>query len=311
MPLDEIGHLLATEANWRAASHRTAIATVIQTWGSAPRRRGAHLIVRDDGLFEGSVSGGCVEGDVITQAVEAIADGKARRLDYGVSEARAWEVGLACGGQIAIFVQPVDDGNFPPSLLQALAETRKQGQRVTVSTDLATGRSVAGEQAGESQFVQTYDPPLKLAVIGAVHISQALLPMATQLGYQALIIDPRTAFATPERFPAAHIDTRWPDEVLSEWKLDAASAVIALTHDPKIDDPALTIALASPAFYIGALGSRRTHAARLERLAANGISAENLARIHGPVGLPIGAANPAEIALSIMAGVTAAWRQRG
>lgn len=311
MPLDELGHLLATEAKWRAAGHRTAIATVIQTWGSAPRRRGAHLIVRDDGLFEGSVSGGCVEGDVITQAVKAIADGKARRLDYGVSEARAWEVGLACGGQIAVFVQPVDDANFPPALLHAIADRRKQGQRVTVSTDLATGRSITGEQAGENQFTQTYDPPLRLAIIGAVHISQALLPMAGQLGYQTFIIDPRTAFATPERFPAAQIDTRWPDEVLAEWKPDAASAVIALTHDPKLDDPALAIALASPAFYVGALGSRRTHATRLERLAANGISQDKLARIHGPVGLSIGAANPAEIALSIMAGVTAAWRQRG
>jgi xanthine dehydrogenase accessory factor len=308
--LDELGHLLATEARWRAAGHRTAIATVIQTWGSAPRRRGAHIIVRDDGLFEGSVSGGCVEGDVITQAVEAIAEGKSRRLDYGVSEARAWEVGLACGGQIAIFVQPVDDANFSPALLQQIMQARARGERFTVSTDLATGHSVTGEQPGETQFVQTYDPPLRLAIIGAVHISQALLPMAAQLGYQTLIIDPRTAFATAERFPGAHIDTRWPDEVLPDWKPDGASAVVTLTHDPKIDDPALTIALASSTFYVGALGSRRTHATRLERLAAAGISRDNLARIHGPVGLSIGAANPAEIALSIMAGITAAWRQR-
>jgi xanthine dehydrogenase accessory factor len=308
--LDELGHLLATEAGWRAAGHRTAIATVIQTWGSAPRRRGAHLIVRGDGLFEGSVSGGCVEGDVITQAVEAIAQGASRRIDYGVSEARAWEVGLACGGQIAIFVQPVDDTNFPPALLLQIIAARTGGQRFTVSTDLVTGRSIAGEQTGESRFVQTYDPPLRLAIIGAVHISQALLPMAAQLGYQTLIIDPRTAFATAERFPAAHIDTRWPDEVLPAWQPDGASAVVTLTHDPKIDDPALTIALASPAFYVGALGSRRTHATRLERLAAAGIGPDDLARIHGPVGLSIGAANPAEIALSIMAGITAAWRQR-
>jgi xanthine dehydrogenase accessory factor len=308
--LDELGHLLATEAGWRAAGHRTAIATVIQTWGSAPRRRGAHLIVRDDGLFEGSVSGGCVEGDVITQAVEAIAQGASRRIDYGVSEARAWEVGLACGGQIAIFVQPVDDASFPPALLKQIIAARAGGQRFAVTTDLVSGKSRAGEHAGESQFVQTYDPPLRLAIIGAVHISQVLLPMAAQLGYQTLIIDPRTAFATAERFPGAYIDTRWPDEVLPEWQPDGASAVVALTHDPKIDDPALTIALASSAFYVGALGSRRTHAARLERLASAGLNREDLARIHGPVGLPIGAANPGEIALSIMAGITAAWRQR-
>lgn len=307
--LDELGHLLATEATWRNGGHRTALATVIQTWGSAPRRRGAHLVVRDDGLFEGSVSGGCVEGDVITQAVEVIANGAARQIDYGVSEARAWEVGLACGGQISIFVQPIADPAFPPSLLYEISASRGRGERITVTTDLASGKSFTGEQQGDTLFVQRYDPPLRLALIGAVHISQALLPMAAQLGYQTLIIDPRTAFATAERFPGAHIDTRWPDEVLSEWNPDGASAVVTLTHDPKIDDPALMIALASPAFYIGALGSRRTQAARLDRLGSAGIAQDSLARIDGPVGLAIGAANPAEIALSIMAGITAAWRQ--
>lgn len=307
--LDELGHLLATEAAWRAAGHRTAIATVIQTWGSAPRRRGAHLVVRDDGLFEGSVSGGCVEGDVITQAVDVIATDMARRLDYGVSEARAWEVGLACGGQISIFVQPVGEKGFPPDLLQEIVKSRSLGKRVTVTIDLASGFTAEGERPGETAFIQTYDPPLRLAIIGAVHISQALLPMAAQLGYQTLIIDPRTAFATPERFPGANIDTRWPDEVLFEWRPDGASALVALTHDPKLDDPALKIALATPAFYIGALGSRRTHASRLERLGAAGISPDDLERIDGPVGLSIGAANPAEIALSIMAGITAAWRR--
>lgn len=307
--LDELGHLLATETAWRNAGHKTAIATVIQTWGSAPRRRGAHLIVRDDGLFEGSVSGGCVEGDVIAQAIEVIAAGHAKRVDYGVSEARAWEVGLACGGQISIFVQPIHKDGFPSELIEQIAQNRKTGQRLAVTTDLESGLSIAGDHPQATAFVQTYDPPLRLAIIGAVHISQALLPIAAQLGYQTLIIDPRTAFATSERFPGAHIDTRWPDEVLPDWKPDGASAVITLTHDPKIDDPALTIALNSEAFYIGALGSRHTHSARIERLGAAGFSEESLARIHGPVGLSIGAANPAEIALSIMAGITAAWRR--
>lgn len=308
--LDEFGHLLATETAWRKAGHRTAIATVVQTWGSAPRRRGAHLVVRDDGLFEGSVSGGCVEGDVITQAADVIASGTAKRLDYGVSEARAWEVGLACGGQISVFVQPVSDDGFSPALIEQINRSRTNGERFTVTTDLISGKSITGEHESDHSFVQRYDPPMRLAIIGAVHISQALLPMAAQLGYQTLIIDPRIAFATAERFPGAQIDRRWPDEVLPEWQPDGASAVVTLTHDPKIDDPALAIALASPAFYIGALGSRRTHAARLERLGTAGFSPEALARIHGPVGLAIGAANPAEIALSIMAGITAAWRQR-
>jgi len=308
--LDELGHMLAAEARWRADGYRTAIATVIATWGSSPRRRGAHMVVREDGAFEGSVSGGCVEGDVIVQSVEAIAAGRPRRLDYGVGQAQAWDVGLACGGQISIYVQPIADGLFPPALLEEISLSRVAGQPLSVSTDLEAGLSVAGEERGERWFVQTYDPPLRIAVIGAVHITQALVPMARQLGYQLLVIDPRTMFATPDRFPDVEINTGYPDEVLPDWRPDAASAIVALSHDPKLDDPALRIALASPAFYVGALGSVRTHAARLERLAGQGIDGAALDRIVGPVGLPIGAANPAEIALSIMAGITAAWRLR-
>lgn len=298
-PRDELDQLLDTAARWQTAGHRLAIATVVETWGSAPRRIGSHMLVRDDGAFEGSVSGGCVEGDIIVQATEAIATGETRRLEYGVTQGQAWEVGLPCGGNIAILVQPVSEAGFPPERFAAIAASRAAGERLSITTELSTG-----------PFVRHYDPPLRLAIIGAVHIAQALVPMAAMLGYRTLLIDPRAAYATPERFPGTILDTGWPDEALAAWKPDAGSAVITLAHDPKLDDPALSLALASPAFYIGALGSTRSHAKRIERLAAAGLAPEALARIHGPVGLPIGAATPAEIALSIMAGITAAWRKR-
>lgn len=296
---DELDQLLETADRWLAEGHTLAIATVIETWGSAPRRVGSHMLVRADGAFEGSVSGGCVEGDVIVQATEVIASGETRRLEYGVTQGEAWQVGLPCGGNIAILVQPVSEAGFPPARFAEIAAARARGERLSITTELAGG-----------SFVRHYDPPLRLAIVGAVHIAQALVPMATMLGYRTLLIDPRAAYATPERFPGATLDTGWPDEALAAWKPDAGSAVITLAHDPKLDDPALILALASPAFYVGALGSTRSHAKRLERLGKAGVGADALARIHGPVGLAIGAVTPAEIALSIMAGMTEAWRRR-
>ncbi len=303
---DELDRLLAAARGWLAAGHGAAIATVIETWGSAPRRVGSHLVIRDDGLFEGSVSGGCVEGDVIANALEVITDGGFRRLDYGVADAKAWEVGLACGGRISILVQALHPDNFPPALLDDLAAARRDGHAVTLSTDLETGHTVAGEV--EDAFVNRYPPPLRLAIVGAVHIAQTLIPMARLLGYEVKVVDPRGLFGAAARFADTDIDGRWPDEALADWKPNAASAVVTLTHDPKLDDPALLSALASPAFYIGALGSRRTHAARLDRLREAGIPDDQLARIHGPAGLDLGAATPAEIALAVAAQMTASWR---
>lgn len=304
---DELERLLGAARDWLAAGHGVAIATVVETWGSAPRRVGSHLVVRDDGLFEGSVSGGCVEGDVIANAIEAIGDGGFRRLDYGVADATAWEVGLACGGRIAILVQPLTAERFPPALLDRLIAARRDGRPVSLSTD-ADGRTREGEIEGD--FVNRYTPPLRLAIVGAVHIAQALVPMARLIGYDVSVIDPRGMFAAAARFDDVAVDARWPDEALDDWRPNAASAVVTLTHDPKLDDPALIAALASSAFYVGALGSRRTQAARLERLAAAGVAPDQLTRIHGPAGLDLGAAGPAEIALSVAAQMTAAWRGR-
>jgi xanthine dehydrogenase accessory factor len=304
---DDVGRLLATLQDWAATGQACAIATVIKTWGSAPRRAGAHLIIRDDGMFEGSVSGGCVEGDVIATALELLPHGRSRLLEYGVADAKAWEVGLACGGRIEILVQPVAEGGFPLALAERIRAERQAGRTLAVTTDLASGESREGADPGDGRFVGHYAPRLRLAVVGAVHIAQALLPMARMAGYAPLLIDPRALFATTERF-GQQIDSDWPDTALTRWKPDAASAIVTLSHDPKLDDPALATALRSDAFYIGALGSRRNQAQRLERLAAAGFSSDELERIRGPVGLAIGAANPAEIAISILAQMTATLR---
>lgn len=305
---DDLERTLEAARSWRSAGHGVAFATVIETWGSAPRRVGSHLAVRDDGLFEGSVSGGCVEGDVIANALEVIAARGFRRLDYGVADETAWRVGLACGGRISILVQAIDEAAFPPVLLDTLVEARRAGRTLTLSTDLTTGRTTQGEQA--DAFVNRYQPPLRLMIVGAVHIAQAMVPMARLLGYAVSVVDPRGSFGAAARFEGVEADDRWPDEALADWQPNAASAVVTLTHDPKLDDPALVAALRSPAFYIAALGSRRTHAARLERLSAQGFAEADLARIHGPAGLDIGAANPSEIALSVLAQMTASWRGR-
>lgn len=305
--MDELSSLLATAQDWLGSGRRAAIATVTRTWGSAPRRVGSHMLVRDDGLFEGSVSGGCVEGEVIATGQALAAAGGFRLLHFGVADATAWQVGLACGGEIDVLVQALDPSAFAPALLDRIATARREGRAILLATELSTGVTREGE-AGD--FVRRYDPPLRLLVTGAVHIAQALVPMAEALGYAVSVVDPRGLFAAGPRFAGIAVDPRWPDEAMAEWKPDAASAVVTLTHDPKLDDPALETALRSPAFYIGALGSRKTHAARRERLAARGFDAAALDRIHGPAGLAIGAANPAEIALAIAAQMVQAFRTR-
>ncbi|HLU91041.1 MAG TPA: XdhC family protein [Pedomonas sp.] len=307
---DETTALFATALAWLAEGRRAALATVIETWGSAPRAVGAHMVVRDDGRFEGSVSGGCVEGDVIVNAQAALEQARAVRLDYGVSNAEAWTVGLACGGKISVLVQPVGDGHFPAALMERILAERQAGRSVRVRTHLAAGRSeaVAPEAGPDTEdFLNAYAPPLRLAIVGAVHIAQTLAPMAQMLGYAPVVIDPRGAFLTG-RFEGISVSPLWPDEALRDWRPDERSAIVTLTHDPKLDDPALAAALASPAFYIAALGSRKTHASRLERLRQQGFSEADLARIHGPAGLNIGAKTPAEIAASIAAEMTAALR---
>ncbi|HXI99607.1 MAG TPA: XdhC/CoxI family protein [Micropepsaceae bacterium] len=325
---------LAAAAAWMAGQHKVALATVTRTWGSAPRPAGSQMAVRDDGAFTGSVSGGCVEGAVIGEAQNALHDGKARNLKFGVSDEDAWAVGLACGGTIEVHVAPVLGGPQAAQIAE-LERARAAKCAVVLATDLSGGesrivypdsasadpliaaaavqarrdQSAAVEVGGRSWFLTVFNPPLDLVVIGAVHIAQPLARMGALADYAVRVIDPRTTFATSERFPGVSLVHAWPDEALAAQPLTARSAIVALTHDPKFDDPALAAALRSPAFYIGALGSRTTHGRRLERLKALGFSEAELARIHGPIGLDIGARSPAEIAVSILGETTAILRK--
>ena len=304
-PLDDAGAVLAALEAWLAAGHRAALATVIETWGSAPRRVGAWLAIRDDGHFVGSVSGGCVEGAVLAEAPDVIAEGGFRLLDYGVADARAWDVGLACGGRIRVLLQAIGDRAFPPELVGALIAARRDGRAVSLATDLATGATAIG---AEGAFVHRVEPPYRLMIVGAVHIAAHLAALAPAMGFAATVIDPRGAFAASQGFARVHVDARWPDEAMDALRPNAATAVVALTHDPKLDDPALAAALRSEAFYVAALGSRKNAAARRERLRAMGFGDAELDRVRGPAGLAIGAANPAEIALSVAAEMVAVRR---
>lgn len=307
--------------DWHQAGRGAALATVVQTWGSAPRRVGAQLVVSGDGRLEGSVSGGCVEGAVVMEAQEALADGKHRVLEYGVSDGDAFAVGLACGGTIRILVEPVG-AVMPVDMLEQLVAFRRERRAVAYVADLDSGarelvRDGYAERfrmdrsgfEGEGRvFVAIHNPPLRMLIVGAVHIAQALVSMARTVGYDPILIDPREAFGSQARFPGERILHDWPDEAIAKLGLDGRTALVLLTHDPKLDDPALEAALRSDVFYIGALGSGRTHAKRVERLAAKGFSGNEIGRIHGPVGLDIGAAGPSEIALSVLAQATAVLR---
>ena len=296
---------------WKDAGHSVALAFVMNTWGSSPRPVGSVMVIRDDMAVEGSVSGGCVEGAVIDAAMESMATGSGHRLDFGVADARAWEVGLSCGGRIAVLVTPVAEGGLSEEALGDLAGDIAARRARAVTFDAANGaRLERGTEDGETVSALSDDersftfrqvPPRRVVIVGGVHITQFLAPMARQAGYDVAIIDPRAVFSAAERFPGSDCLTAWPDEAMAELRLDTRTAVVTLTHDPKIDDPGLRAALASDAFYIGCLGSRRTHAARCERLTDAGFSEEDLARLHGPVGLDIGARTPAEIAVSILA----------
>ncbi|MFN3519371.1 MAG: XdhC family protein [Sphingomonas sp.] len=301
--------VLSAAQSWKGA--RMALATVVSTWGSAPRPRGSHMLVHEDGRFEGSVSGGCVEGDILDTAAQVIAGAPFAVKKYGVADASAWEVGLPCGGEISVMVQPVSAEGFDPELFDRIIEARAEGQPLTVTTDLSTGHSdLRPVETGEI-FANRYDPPRRLIVVGAVQIAQSLVGLARTLGIETVVVDPRGRFLTEERFPDTALDDRWPDEAVEAYKPGPSTAVVTLSHDTKIDDPALVAALAANTGYVGALGSRKSHAARLQRLAEAGVSADDLARIDGPVGLDIGAIGPAEIALSIAGAMVKAFHDRG
>ena len=300
--------VLTAAAQWKGEP--LALATVISTWGSAPRPRGSHMLIHADGRFEGSVSGGCVEGDILDTAAQVIAGAPFQVRRYGVADASAWEVGLPCGGEISVMVQPVGAEGFDPELFDRIAEARDDGRALTVTTDLATGHSDLRPIETGEVFANRYDPPRRLLIVGAVQIAQSLVGLARTLGIETVVIDPRARFLTDERFPGTPLDDRWPDEAIAAYKPGPSTAIVTLSHDTKIDDPALIAALAGDAAYVGALGSHKSHAVRRERLAAAGVSAEAIDRIDAPVGIDIGAIGPSEIALSIAAAMIGAFHDK-
>ncbi|MFC3179908.1 XdhC family protein [Cypionkella sinensis] len=318
-----MSHDLIPEAalDWARAGKAAAIATVVETWGSAPRRAGSQMAVSELGEMVGSVSGGCVEGAVVLEAMEAITAGVPRLLSYGVADDTAFAAGLACGGTIRVLVEPVAP---MLSVLTELVAVRASRLAVGYVVDLAdwsrrlvepgqdgaVDARLRADKAGidEGRFIAPHNPPLRLIVVGAVHVAQPLVVMARLAGYDPIVVDPRESFAAAARFPGETILDMWPDEALTGLALDSRTAVVTLTHDPKLDDPAIAVALRSGCFYLGCLGSRKTHAARVERLRAAGFSESEIGRIHAPVGLAIGAQGPGEIAVSILAQVTAVLR---
>jgi xanthine dehydrogenase accessory factor len=332
---------------WVKEGEAVALATVIHTWGSAPRRVGAKMALTKSGKITGSVSGGCVESAVFEAGVQSLGNGQSQLLKFGVADETAWQVGLACGGRIEVFVQALDpafldlwkarlQSNRPFSVVSVIdGPGDLLGKTMLVSEDnvqlglgerldqaciekaraaQAEGRSQSVELAWQGEqvrvFIETVKPTPALIMVGGVHIAIALTALAKTLGFQTVVIDPRRAFGNAARFPDVdRLIQSWPEEALSQVDVSSGAAVVMLTHDPKIDDPALKVVLNSPAFYIGALGSRATHEKRRRRLLADGVTSAQLDRLHAPIGLDIGAETPEEIALAIMAEIVAAQRQ--
>ncbi len=306
--------------DWHREGRGAALATVVETWGSAPRPVGSQLAISGAGDIQGSVSGGCVEGAVVVEALEALEDGKARILSFGVSDDEAFAVGLACGGTIRVMVEPLDDPLA--DLLDDVVAARDARRPLAYVVDTASWtRRLEGpgewpdrfrlDRSGfEGEiFVAVYNPPLRMVVVGAVHIAQPLMVMARLAGFDPTLVDPREAFGSATRFPGETIVHDWPDEALAAHGLDARTAVVTLTHDPKLDDPAIEAALRSEIFYLGCLGSSRTHGKRVARLREAGFDEAAIGKIHAPVGLDIGARSPAEIAVAILAEVVQTLRR--
>ena len=332
--------LLPQINEWFARGNEIAVATVIRVVGSAPRPVGARMIVSSEGQMAGSVSGGCVETAVYEEMRDVLAGGPPRKLHFGITEDMIWDVGLACGGTIDVFVQKLD-----PALITSLVEQIKLGEpvalAVTVSGNRESGigesglitrdgvvfgldesrsthhaqemlkaRAARGEvheiEPGLEVYVEPFLPPPALIIVGGVHVAIPLTRFAKELGFYVTVVDPRAKFANRERFPEAdEVLLEWPDEAFAHLYVDDSTYVVLLTHDPKIDEPTLAAALKTEAAYIGAIGSRGTHAARFERMARWDVTPEDLERVYAPIGLDLGGQKPEETALSIIAEVVA------
>ncbi len=335
---------LDTAVAWLGDGLAVALALVVDTWSGSPRPPGSLLTATAEGRFAGSVSGGCIEGAVVAEARDVIRTGRPRFCDYTIGDDQARSVGLACGGALRVLMIPVREPALPAAILSsrpcALAVDPVSGDWAVVAggdtgptgavagrlflspaefaavrAALLQGQSLRLDRPGGAVVTAPFDRPLRLIIVGGVHIAQALARMAAAVDITVTIIDPRSGFATPERFPGAALSADWPDDAVRALDPDPGTAVVTLAHDPRLDDPALLTALGSGAFYVGALGSRRSHALRRKRLAAAGVEPAAIDRIRAPVGLDLGGRRPAEIAVAILAEVLAvrygrafAWR---
>ncbi len=333
--------ILEDVTRWNEEGKKIALATVVQTWGSSPRQEGAKMAISEGGEIAGSVSGGCVESAVAETGLQVLKSGSPQLVHFGVADETAWSVGLACGGSLDVFVERLDPEQFhflrellineepAASVTIVSGPEATLGRKLTLNLDDPSARhgslnSGSDEQTielahqvtepslldleaeGVQAFIDLMPSPPTLIVVGGNQIAITLSSLAKTMDMRTVIVDPRRAFATEQRFPEVdQLIQTWPAEAFETLPLTETTAVVMLTHDPKIDEPALEIALTSPAFYIGALGSKRTQAKRRERLSELGLTEAELDRLHGPVGLKLGADTPDEIALSIMAEIVA------
>ena len=294
---------------WTEAGEDVALATVVETWGSSPRPLGSKMVVTRSGKMAGSVSNGCIEGAVFEEAQKVLKSGKGKIAAFGVADDVAFEVGLACGGHIEVFVEPL--GAVQRKAIDMLRANRP----ATLRTNLVSGESelVDGSPRGSELphregdwFIEPLRRPPHLVIVGAIHIAMPLHRLAKLMGYRVTVVDARAKFATQERFPEAdELIVAWPDEAMARLTLDRSTYVVILTHDPKFDLPALRSVLGKDVGYIGAIGSRKTNQNRFDKLRAEGFTEEQIARVHGPIGLDLGSRGAEETALGILAEITA------
>jgi xanthine dehydrogenase accessory factor len=299
-----VGEAFEAVRRWRDGGQAVALATVVATRRSAPRPLGSKLAISESGELAGSVSGGCVESDVAVNALEVLKTGEPKLLSYGIPDEDAWEVGLPCGGEIDVFLERFEGELADPDTPQVVftvVDGDRAGER-WVSQDGEVTRTQLLERDGEQVFAEVLGPPPRLLVFGAVDLAEELCRAAKGIGWRTLVTDARARFATAERVPSAdELVVAWPEEALERFAPDERTAVVVLTHEDRWDVPALAGALGTPAFYVGALGSRRTQERRREQLLEAGVSEDQLERLCGPAGLDLGAGTPAETALSILA----------
>ena len=301
--------VLKRSAEWLENGRQALLVTVVKTWGSSPRPEGAMLAVRDDGHVVGSVSGGCIEDDIIDRIRRnGMTATRCEAVTYGVSADEARRFGLPCGGTIQLVLEPLTRESGMLALLREIEAGHLVARRLDLATSFSTlhpARATDGLTFDGKTLTTIHGPRYRMLVIGASQLSKYLAQIAVGLDYQVTVCDPREEYTETWDIPGVTLVRTMPDDTVRAMKLDERCAVVALTHDPKLDDLALMEALKSPAFYVGALGSRANNAKRRERLVEFEVTEEEIARLHGPIGLYIGSRTPPEIAISILAEITA------